>query len=126
MALTTYGKNLAYNYLYKSSATASPTLYVGLFTSDPTDSGSTVSEVSIGGYARQALSMASPVAGNGSNNTDISFPEVTSDWGRIAYIGIMDSSTGGNMIARGTITPRDVYTGDIVKILSGSLTLAIS
>ena len=57
MALTTYAANLVFNHLFRNGAYTPPTnLYLGLFTTAPTDAytgaSPTGTEVTGGGYAR--------------------------------------------------------------------------
>lgn len=104
------------------------TLYVGLFTTTPTDS-SAGTEVAGGSYAR--VSVASTLAnwsgtqaagsttastgtsGGGSNNAAFTFPAPTATWGAINGIGIFDAATGGNLLMWSPlVTPRTVNNGD--------------
>lgn len=106
--------------------TAPTTVYVGLYTSDPTDA-NTGTEVSGGSYARQSATFAAPSNGASASNADINFPQATAGWGTVGWIGILDASTGGNLLYH---TPLDnsktIDSGDIFKIASGSLTVTIS
>lgn len=106
--------------------TAPTTVYVGLYTSDPTDA-NTGTEVSGGSYARQSATFAAPSNGASASNADITFPQATAGWGTVGWIGILDASTGGNLLYH---TPLDnsktIDSGDIFKIASGSLTVTIS
>lgn len=106
--------------------TAPTTVYVGLYTSDPTDA-NTGTEVSGGSYARQSATFAAPSNGASATNADINFPQATAGWGTVGWIGILDASTGGNLLYH---TPLDnsktIDSGDIFKIASGSLTVTIS
>ena len=106
--------------------TAPSTVYVGLYTSDPTDA-NTGTEVSGGSYARQSVTFASPSNGASASNADVTFPQATASWGTVAYIGLRDASTGGNLLYH---TPLDasktIDTGDIFKIASGSLTVTLA
>ena len=106
--------------------TAPTTIYVALFTSDPTDAG-TGTQVSGGSYARTAVTFAAPSDGISLSNADCTFPQATASWGTVSHIGLFDALTSGNMLY---YTPLDVSktidTGDIFKILSGSLSVQLS
>lgn len=106
--------------------TAPSTIYVALYTTDPTDA-DTGTEVSGGSYARQSVTFAAPSNGVSASNATITFPTATASWGTVAYIGLRDASTGGNLLYH---TPLDasktVGSGDVFQITSGSLTVTLS
>jgi hypothetical protein len=114
-----------------TSYTAPSTLYVGLFTSTPTDS-TAGTEVSGGSYARQ--SVAFTVSGTSpteaASSAAVEFPTATASWGTVTYAGIFDASSSGNMLAYAQLTdpadlstalPKTISTGDVFRISSGNL-----
>ena len=106
--------------------TAPTTVYVGLFTSDPTDAGSGT-EVSGGSYARQSATFAAPSDGASVTNTDITFPQATANWGTVGWIGIFDALTTGNLMYHTALdASKTIETGDIFKIASGNLSVTLS
>lgn len=106
--------------------TAPTTVYVGLFTSDPTDAGSGT-EVSGGSYARQSASFAAPSDGASVTNADITFPQATGNWGTVGWIGIFDALTTGNLLYHTALdASKTIETGDIFKIASGNLSVTLS
>ena len=107
------------------SYTSPTTVYVGLFTSDPTDAG-TGTEVSGGSYARQVLSVTTASAGIVTSSGDVTFPQATATWGTISHIGILDALTSGNLLMHTALTTSKVIeTGDILKVSSGNLTVTL-
>ena len=106
--------------------TAPSTVYVALYTSDPTDA-DTGTEVSGGSYSRQSVTFAAPSNGLCASNADVTFPQATANWGTVGWIGLRDASTGGNLLYH---TPLDaaktIETGDIFKIASGNLTVQLA
>jgi hypothetical protein len=112
--------------LRATAYTAPTTIYVALYTSDPTDA-NTGTEVSGGSYARTSVTFAAPSNGASLSNADCTFPQATASWGTVGWIGLMDASTSGNLLYH---TPLDVSkaidTGDIFKIASGSLSVTLS
>jgi hypothetical protein len=108
--------------------TAPATVYVSLWTSDPTDAGSGT-EVSGGSYARTAVSFAtaSGTSGNVLNDADVTFPTATASWGVVGWIGINDASTGGNLLYHTALdVSKTIDTGDIFKITTGNLSVTLS
>lgn len=109
-----------------TSYTAPATVYVGLYTSDPTDAG-TGTEVSGGSYARQSVTFAAPSDGLSASDADITFPQATATWGTVGWIGIEDAVTGGNLLYHTALDAAKVIeTGDIFKIASTNLTVQLS
>jgi hypothetical protein len=106
--------------------TAPSTVYVGLYTSDPTDA-NTGTEVSGGSYVRQSVTFAAPSNGSSASNADVTFPQATANWGTVGWIGILDASTSGNLLYHTALdAAKTIETGDIFKIASGNLTVTLS
>jgi hypothetical protein len=126
-ALSNYLENALINgTLRASSYTAPSTVYVALFTSDPTDAGSGT-ECSGTSYARQSATFASPSNGASSTNADVQFAQAGGSWGTITHFGIFDALTAGNLMYHGALTTSKVIeTGDVFKIASGSLTVTLA
>lgn len=125
--ISNYLENALINATLRNTSYTSPsTIYVALFTSDPTDAGSGT-EVSGGSYARTAVTFAAPSNGVSLSNADCTFPQCTSTWGTVGWIGLMDALTSGNLLYH---TPLDsaktIETGDIFKISSGNLSVTLS
>jgi hypothetical protein len=112
--------------LRNTSYTSVATVYVSLFTTDPTDAGSGT-EVSGGSYARTSATFGAPSNGASVTTADVTFPTCTSSWGTVGWIGIHDASTAGNLLYH---TPLDasktIDTGDIFKIATGNLSVTLS
>ena len=112
--------------LRATSYTAPTTVYVGLYTTDPTDA-NTGTEVSGGSYARKSATFGAPSNGASTTSADITFDQATASWGTIAYIGILDALTSGNLLYHTALdTSKAIDTGDIFKIASASLTVTLA
>lgn len=125
-----YLENSILNLICQGTTITGTTNYVALYTSDPTDANSGT-EASYGSYARVAVTSlfpsASGTAGSVSNSSDIIFPQATSGSNVITHIGIIDNSSGGNLLMYGTLTAsKTITTGDIPKFLANSLTLTVA
>jgi len=106
--------------------TAPTTVYVGLYTSDPTDA-DTGTEVSGGSYARQAVTFGAPSNGVSTNTAAIEFPQATGTWGTVGWIGIEDALSGGNLLYHSALdASKTIATGDIFKIAIGSLSVTLA
>ena len=122
-----YLENALINAVLRNTAYTSPaTVYVSLYTSDPTDA-DTGTEVSGGSYARTAVTMGAPSNGVSTNSADVTFPTATASWGTVTHIGIHDASTAGNLLFHTPLdTSKTIDSGDIFKITSGNLSVTLA
>jgi hypothetical protein len=112
--------------LRNTTYTSVATVYVSLWTSDPTDAGSGT-EVSGGSYARTAVTFGAPSGGVTTNNADVTFPTATGSWGTVGWIGINDAATSGNLLYHTALdTAKAIDSGDIFKIASGNLSVTLA
>lgn len=99
--------------------------YVGLFTAPPSDTDSGT-EISAGGYARQAVTFGEATNGTISNSAAIEFPTATADWGTASAFGVFDAESGGTLLWYGEITtPKPLYAGDIYRVNAGGFILSL-
>jgi len=125
--MSNYLENALINATLRNTSYTSPaTVYVGLYTSDPTDA-NTGTEVSGGSYARTSVTFGAPSNGTSLNDAAVEFPQATGSWGTVAYIGILDASTSGNLLYHTALdVSKTIDTGDIFKIAIGSLSVNLS
>lgn len=142
-AMSDYLENKLIDQLFRAqSAPTTTTLYVGLLTAAPSDSGGGT-EVSGGSYGRVAVtsslanwagtqSAGSTVASSGSsgqtsNNGAITFPTPTAGWGTVTHFGIYDAATGGNLLFWGALTiAKTVNQADTVTFPAASLSITFA
>jgi len=112
--------------LRATTYTSVATVYVSLWTSDPTDAGSGT-EVSGGSYARTAVTFGAPSNGVTLNSADVTFPTATASWGTVGWIGINDALSSGNLLYHTALDlAKTIDTGDIFKIATGNLSVQLS
>ena len=112
--------------LRNTTYTSVATVYVSLWTSDPTDAGSGT-EVSGGSYARTAVTFGAPSNGVTTNSADVTFPTATASWGTVGWIGINDASTGGNLLYHTALdASKSITSGDIFQITTGNLSVTLA
>ncbi len=108
MYATDYFETMMLNTLRGTNATAPTKVYMGLFLSNPGETGAGGTEVSYSGYQRQEVSFSSPAVMSGGiglqNSGDITFPVTAVALGSVTHVGILDSQTGGNMLLYGEFT----------------------
>jgi hypothetical protein len=139
-AATNYTESLALKYLLTTDAaiTRPTTWFVGLFTSSPTEAGTSASpggtEVSGGGYARRPVTFTVATDGSGTttakNSATLTFPSsggALANWGTITHIAIFDVVSGtGNMIFYGSVTnSKQIDTGDSFQITQDNLSIEL-
>lgn len=126
-AMSNYLENALINATLRNTSYTSPaTVYVALFTTDPTDAG-TGTEVSGGSYARQAATFTSPSNGSSTLAADVTFPTATGNWGTVTHFGIYDASTSGNLLYHGALNnSKNIQTGDILRIQVNNLTVTLA
>jgi hypothetical protein len=102
------------------------TVYIALYTADPTDAGGGT-EVTGGSYARLAVTNNAtnwPAASDGakSNGTEFLFVEATASWGTVIAFGIFDAATLGNLLYWGELTvDKLVAIGDRARFKVGDI-----
>tara|TARA_B100000085_G_scaffold96803_1_gene87871 strand:+ start:699 stop:1091 length:393 start_codon:yes stop_codon:yes gene_type:complete len=108
--------------------TAPSTLYVALYTVAPSDTGGGT-EVSGGAYARQTATFT--VSGTNpttaSNTAAIEYPSATANYGTVVAVGVLDASSGGNLLAYSTLdSSKVVSSGDAFRFNAGDLDITLA
>ena len=125
--MSNYLENALINVTLRNTAYTTPTtVYVALYTTDPTDA-DTGTEVTGGAYARTAVTFGAPSNGVSTNSADVTFPTCTAGWGTVTHIGIRDASTAGNLLYHTPLdTSKTIDSGDIFKISSTNLSVTLA
>jgi hypothetical protein len=126
MAFTDYLETKLLAHTFSNTAFTTPgTVYVALYTVAPTDS-SAGTEVSGGSYARQ--SAAFTTSGNTASNTSaIEYPTATAGYGTVVAVAVLDSLSGGNMLAYAALSAnKTIATGDVFRIPAGDLDITLN
>lgn len=126
-AMSNYLENVLVNATLRGQTyTAPTTVYLALFTSDPTDA-ATGTEVLNGGYDRQIITFAMPSNGAASNGADVIFPIASASWGTVTHIAIYDAQTAGNMLYYGQLTAsKTIASGDQLRVAAGDITVTLA
>lgn len=141
-AMSDYLENKLVDQIFRGQAYTFPsTLYVGLLTATPSDTGGGT-EVSGNAYARVAVTnslanwagtqgagttvASSGATGTTSNNTAITFPTPTATWGTVVAFGIYDAASSGNLLFYGTLSiSKTINQADTVTFPAASLSLQL-
>lgn len=95
--MSDYLENALVNTVLRGQNYTPTSVYVGLFTTDPTDA-NTGNEVVGASYQRQLVTFEAPLDGETSNSADVLFAIATEAWGTITHIGLFNAATGGNLL----------------------------
>lgn len=128
MSMGNYLETALINATLRNLSYTSPgTVYVALYTSNPAEDNSGT-EVSGNNYSRQSAAFSAPTDGVSTNSADITFPTSSGSWGEVTHFGIMDNSSGGNLLYYGELgTSVNISAANmIVLIPSGSLSVTIA
>lgn len=121
-------ENAVLDHVFGGTAyTAPSTLYVGLYTAAPSDSGGGT-EVSGGSYARKSMP-AMTVSGTtqATNGAAVEFVTATGSWGDIGWVGIHDAATSGNLLGWAALTAsKTVASGDVFRFSAGDLDITLA
>ena len=141
-AMSDYLENKLIDQIFRGQAFTFPgTLYVGLLTAAPSDTGGGT-EVSGNAYARVAVTnslanwagsqgagttvASSGTTGTTSNNGTITFPTPSAGWGTVVAFGIYDASSAGNLLFYGTLSiSKTINTGDTVTFPAAALSIQL-
>lgn len=123
---STYLEDAIISHVLRNTTYTQPaTVYVGLYTADPTDAGGGT-EIAAAGYARQAATFSAPSSGATSNSGVLTFGPITGGGGTATSFGIFDAVSGGNLLIWDTLTaPRTWSAGDSLFFSIGGLTVAL-
>ncbi len=138
--ISDYLANELLDHVFNNAAYSHPSTYIGLTTATVSDddTGSSITEVTGGSYARELVNEnggSSPtwdlaVSGDPSyvdNADQIEFTQATASWGTITSVVICDASSGGNLLFYDNdLTDQAVDTNDIVQFLAGDLDIQMS
>ena len=115
-AMTNIFETYVLNAARGTTTTAPAAVYVGLFLSSPTESGTAGTEASYTGYARQQVTFGSPASSGAtvscSNTNQITFPTPDTASGTVTYAAICDSPSGGNVLVYKQLTDAIVLTSE--------------
>ena len=142
-AMSDYLENKLVDQIFRGQASTFPaTLYVGLLTAAPSDSGGGT-EVTGGSYARASVTASlanfagtqsagsttasSGTGGQTSNNAAITFATPSATWGTVTHFGIYDAASGGNLLFWGALTiSKTINQADTVTFPAASLSITFA
>jgi len=117
--------------LRQASYTSPSSVYIALFTADPTDANVTANECTDSTYARQNATgkFDSPHATGGysANNAALTFPAITDGTITITHVGFYDSATAGNLLLSQALSAdKTLAVNDVLSFGIGALKVTLS
>lgn len=128
--LTDWFSNKLIDHIWRGQAYTYPaTMYLGLYTTPPTNN-TRGTEVSGGGYARlpvNSSAWSSPSGGTISNSDNLTFPVPTQNWGTINGCAFLDAQTNGNILWWATVpSPKTIVNGGASpRFDAGAITMQV-
>ncbi len=137
-AFSDYMEGKVIDWLKGTAMPTAPTnLYIGLFTTQPADTGtegapSDGTEASGTAYARVTLTLSNFTKAASGTTTQITytasitFAQAGASWGTITGWGIWDASSAGNLIAYGAISPTQaVSSGQTPSFAANAIVISL-
>lgn len=131
-AFSYYLANALLSHVLRNTEYTSPgtSIYAGLYTSDPgADNSGTELTIGSNAYARNQITAWDAPADGDTENTSLEAWSAASggNWGIISHIGILDNSTGGNLLFFGALgASKTVNDGDTFQFAAGALDITVS
>lgn len=127
LGLTDYAEAKALDYFLRGTAYAQPaTVYLAFFTTTPNDDGTGGVELVGDGYGRQAVAFGSYVSRRIANSGTVTFTSTGNAWPQAISCGIYDTSTSGNLMAVGTLSPQPtVGAGQSYSFVAGEILIQL-
>lgn len=121
-----YLENELLDHVFRNSSYTPPAaVYLALYTAAPSDAGGGT-QVSGGGYARQAITFGAAASGAIANTSAVSFTASGANFGTITHVGIFDASSAGNLLAWKAITSVVVNDGGTLTFPIGDIDVTLA
>lgn len=124
-AMSNYLENEILDHILGTGSYTMPSqVYLGLAVGSLGEDGSGT-ELSGNGYTRQAIDFDAASGATTDNSADVTFSAATGSWGTVAYFGLFDAASSGNLLIHGAFSAsKTITTGDILRISTGSLDIS--
>lgn len=125
---TNYLASKLLNHTFVNTAYTSPTtVHLSLHTATNSDSAAGT-EVSTGGYARQATAFTTSTSGSNISNSAIeAFTASGANYGTVVSIGVYDAATTGNQLCYDNdLTDTAVNDGDTISFAVGAIVISLT
>ena len=131
MSASNHAESLILNWLLTTEAVTRPTdWFIGLFDGDPTDAGSSGTEVttSVRVAGRVTVTFGASTGGDPAANTNaVNFGDAANAVPSVTHFGIFDAGSSGNLLLSGPLQgqPLAISAGQPVQFNIGDITVPI-
>ncbi len=128
MSLTNYAENAILNHIFgNTSYSQVSTVYVALSSTDAGEDASGWTEATYGSYTRKAITFGAAASRAITQSGTVTFPKSTSGDETYGYYAIFDASSGGNMLAYGSLNNDiNVVVNSTPSIASGEVVISVN
>jgi len=103
------------------------TVYLGLSTADPLDTGAGLAEPSGNGYIRKAITFGAAASRVVTQDGAVNFDQASGAWGTITHWALFDAESAGNMMAHGALAAsKEVVSGNTPSVATTEVTVTFS
>ena len=123
MSASNYFENVILNVISNNAAFTPTTLFLGLYTTSPSETGSGL-ELVADSYLRKVVTFGAATSGTMTNNAEVLFDQATTDWPTVFYFGVLDTS--GNLLFYGALSsPTTAQVGDSIRFQIGTISVSL-
>lgn len=123
MAKSDWLENAVLDAVGNNTALQITTPYLALYSAAPSDSGGGT-ELTGNGYARQSISFGAASGGTMDNDATVTFTASGGNWLTATHWGILDASSGGNLLYWGSMNPTaQLDDGESLNLTAGNISL---
>ncbi|NIT58632.1 MAG: hypothetical protein GWN00_21115 [Aliifodinibius sp.] len=113
------------DHVFNASYTPPSTVYLALSTADPGDDAAGISEPVGNNYSRKAITFDAAASRLINQTSTVTFDQATGSWGTISHWAIYDASSGGNMMAHGSLSAsKAVVSGNTPSVAAGEVDIS--
>jgi len=126
-SLSDYSELELLDHVCNAAYTPVATVYLGLSTADPLDSGAGLNEPVGSGYIRKAIAFGAAANRKVIQNGVVTFDQATGAWGTITHYGIFDAAAAGNMLAHGAFAVgKAIVNGNTASVATTEIEVEFS
>jgi hypothetical protein len=127
--MSNYLEGKLVEHTFRNVAYTSPTtVYLALFTALTDAEAGTGTEVSTGGYARQAITFGAHSNGAVLNSSPVSYTASGANYGTVTHAGVFDASSAGNALTtiKALASSRVVNDGDTLTFATSAISVTFA
>jgi hypothetical protein len=128
MSFTNFLEDKVLDHVFGGNAYSAPTtLYVGLFTAAPGETGGGT-EVSGNNYSRKTVTftVSGTAPTEATSAAAVEFDTASGSWGTITHVAVFDAATSGNMLVYASLAAsKTIGSGDVFRIPAGDLDITL-